>query len=493
MKKYFILLICSLLSFSCNDWLEVQPRTEKRAEEMLSTQKGFQDALIGAYLELSHPHSYGEALTMGNIEFLASLWDYDVRTAREALAHHDYSHSDVESLMKNIYLRQYKAILAVNRILEEIDAKKAIFSTGVYEGVKGECLAIRALCHFTLLRLFGPVPTEPSATPILSYVKTITTAIHPHVDYATFKAELLKDFLEAESYLTSHMEMYNQGNIGSDFNYYYNYRFNQFAVQGLLARAYLWFGENALAHEYAMKVIEAAKEKQIIAVTEHTNSGDNYCRLGNVSDIQGTDKSFRLEHILSVYQYNLYKTFTDKFTMGGGNGRGALYFKGVNADRIIGDVYGTTGLDIRELYGWKQYTALNQAQYYMPLKYQTGEEVPTSTSSGELDQNYIPLLRLSELYFIAIETGGNSPESQALWDEYRTSRNIEKTTLSPYPKVFQQDLVAEYLKEFYGEGHMFFLYKRLKLAQEEILWMKDLEMNLNYVVPLPKTELSYAE
>ncbi len=39
-----------LMSLSaCNNWLDVSPKTELKAEDMFATEAGFRDALIGVY------------------------------------------------------------------------------------------------------------------------------------------------------------------------------------------------------------------------------------------------------------------------------------------------------------------------------------------------------------------------------------------------------------------------------------------------------------
>ena len=52
MKKIFVITI-ALIGFifsACNDWLDVNPRTQVKKEVLLETQKGFRDVLTGAYL-----------------------------------------------------------------------------------------------------------------------------------------------------------------------------------------------------------------------------------------------------------------------------------------------------------------------------------------------------------------------------------------------------------------------------------------------------------
>ena len=61
MKKIFIVtVICVGFIFSaCNDWLDVNPRTQVRKDVLLETQKGFRDVLTGAYIRLKNGNLYG--------------------------------------------------------------------------------------------------------------------------------------------------------------------------------------------------------------------------------------------------------------------------------------------------------------------------------------------------------------------------------------------------------------------------------------------------
>lgn len=47
-------------------------------------------------------------------------------------------------------------------------------------------------------------------------------------------------------------------------------------------------------------------------------------------------------------------------------------------------------------------------------------------------------------------------------------------------------LLEEYNKEFYGEGQMFFCYKRLN--EKDILWAKDEGGTNTYVLPVPDSD-----
>ena len=56
MKKIFIIAIvfAGIVFSGCNDWLDVNPRTQIKKDVLLETQKGFRDVLTGAYIRLKN-------------------------------------------------------------------------------------------------------------------------------------------------------------------------------------------------------------------------------------------------------------------------------------------------------------------------------------------------------------------------------------------------------------------------------------------------------
>ena len=76
MKKIFVITI-ALIGFifsACNDWLDVNPRTQVKKEVLLETQKGFRDVLTGAYIRLKNGNLYGGEMTWSTMEYLAQHW-----------------------------------------------------------------------------------------------------------------------------------------------------------------------------------------------------------------------------------------------------------------------------------------------------------------------------------------------------------------------------------------------------------------------------------
>ncbi|HMI03767.1 MAG TPA: RagB/SusD family nutrient uptake outer membrane protein, partial [Pedobacter sp.] len=187
MKKTLTIIILSagLLFTGCKKWLDVKPQGESTQEELFKTQKGFRDALTGAYIRMKGDNVYGSALTWGNIEYMAANWENanTSNTAIPALIAGNYTNQTVRDWMDATYQDLYKVIADVNGVLSNIDGKQSVFTEGNYELIKGEALALRAFCHFDALRMFGPMPSNPGTGMVLPYVKEVSKNIHEPLGY----------------------------------------------------------------------------------------------------------------------------------------------------------------------------------------------------------------------------------------------------------------------------------------------------------------------
>lgn len=482
--KYIVLGMIGLLSAtSCDKYLTVYPRTQMTQDVLFSTQNGFKDALTGVYIQLKSNTIYGMNLTMTVMEQLISNWDVTTNALDQKLGLFNYTDATVDGTMASIYSQEYKVISSINAILAQIDDNKDQFTTpGLYEMIKGECLALRAYCHFDLLRIWGPIPSlVPATASMPPYVTTLSKDPNPLIPYPQFQAALLKDLKDAETLLKgvdplvsySLLDMGRPGSLTvttfnpSDTYFAYRYlRMNYYAVKALQARANLWFNNKTDAYAAAKVVIAAVNP-----------DGSSKFRLGTSADMTAKDYSLVNEHIFGIYDFSLSTKYTNNF------GNGTLK-KGTTATTVTSQLYGSTGTDIREVNLWVLITQPNQAKTNICQKY----NVPTTAGTGFADLNRIPLLRLSEMYFIAIETTTDSNEAQTLWAAFRTARNITVTALPTDPLQIQASLLTEYRKEFVAEGQSFFAYKRLNAPKPSVLWVPA-AATPNYLFPMPKTEL----
>lgn len=474
MKNIKLLIILATLigSSSCKKFFDVNPRTEVPKHVLFEKESGFQDALAGVYIQLAEDNAYGSAMTMTTVEHLVSSWDVSTNTGPYWLGLFEYNNASVEAATNSIYRQLYKIVASANEILAYIDNKRDVFSPGMYEMIKGECLAIRAYCHLDILRLFGPVPTEPSKGNQLPYVKAVTKTQNQLLNFESFKTELLRDLQDAEALLVD-VDPFLNHSI-SDFqsgafkpeNEFANYRYlrmNYYAVKALKARAYLWFQESDKAYENAKALIDAKNP-----------NGTPKFRLGTGTDISARNYVLTPEHIFGLYDFKLAAKYARMFASG--NTR-----KGSNDILIREQLYGNTGTDIREANLWEVLT-ISSISSYVLKKYQGAE----TGSQPALDYNQIPMIRISEMYLIAAET---APYTQAeiFWNDFKLTRNFIGEDLPEDVTQRQALLVKEYRKEFYGEGQSFFAYKRINAPKTDILFVPP-TATVNYLPPMPKIE-----
>ena len=93
------------------------------------------------------------------------------------------------------------------------------------------------------------------------------------------------------------------------------------------------------------------------------------------------------------------------------------------------------------------------------LKYYFADDVENKA----LYYQIIPMLRMSEMYLIAVETTPSLSEANALDKDVFDGLNDRSG-----------ELMAEYRREFFAEGQLFYTYKRNQV--KDILWLETQEM-----------------
>ena len=111
-----------------------------------------------------------------------------------------------------------------------------------------------------------------------------------------------------------------------------------------------------------------------------------------------------------------------------------------------------------------------------------------SLMSGKLtDSEQMPLIRLSELYYIAAECAGGSRGLDYL-NKIRAHRGLVAYTDA---SKLEENIYKEYCKEFMNEGQMFYYYKRKNLSSMGVYSTKTVVPEEVYVLPLPVDEQDY--
>ena len=103
------------------------------------------------------------------------------------------------------------------------------------------------------------------------------------------------------------------------------------------------------------------------------------------------------------------------------------------------------------------------------------------------------MLRVSEMYLIKAELQaqkGQDDESMETLTQFRRNRGVTSTSISSPQKLLE----SEYCKEFFGEGQLFFYYKRLKRTSIPGSTGANVTVTLSsndYVLPIPDGETQY--
>lgn len=458
MKKMKNLLIISCVMFGlsgCQDWLTIQPETQITKEDMFKTQGGFYDALIGCYTLMRNNYSPDGAMVMGGVEYMANMW-YSVAesgTSYEFIVH-DYRADLVELTLSQLFLKQYEVIANLNMLLEYIDLQEGVLTNSEEALYKGEALGLRAFVHFDLIRLWGPMPSQVNENyRYLPYETTVQLENYPYSNYRDYMTQLRSDLDSAELLLqqVDPIVLINKTNL------YRQIRMNYYAVLGLQARVHLWLGEREEALRYARLVKDATVDSQ------------RQFNLGTQSDLNQYDRVFGgCEQLFGVS----LEEFDDNRIAEG------AYASCKQTTARLAELYPTA--DIRS----QLWFAAN-GDYRSSNKFDNMASFDTETKAGYLST---PLIRLSEMYLIIAECA-DLAEANTAYTEFLESRNLPTTELTTSNR--NEIIQLEYLKEFYGEGQMFYVYKRLGTVS--MRW-SNRECGVDdYVLPLPLRELSTTE
>lgn len=488
MKKIYLTVVAfAILLTSCNKWLDINPELEIRNDDMYSMEQGFMDVLTGAYIRMATESLYGCNTTVRLPELLANHWSIaatSTGSVEDYVSRFDFTQSSTKSLLETIWLQYYQTIVNLNALLAEIEPKKDLFTDGNYELIKGEALGLRAFLHFEILRYWGAAPQniEMDETAI-PYVIEVTK--NPNellsVTYREVFDKILADLDEAEELLVNDpITLYNNDALNypeyegttaaqaaypsNDFHFYRQIKFNYYAVKATKARYYMWLGDKEKAAHYAKEVIEAVNE-----------DGSSKFTLADEPEASTGEMTFPTEHIFAVYNSNATRTLTSYFF-----DYQTMYTQDMNSlETAYETSLHTSDIRFKDKRLWEE--------RYEPLVTQPQNYFRKYCENETTAVKQMPLIRLSEMYFIAIENGDTD-----LFRTYRIARNLDASidgTLTDQEAIMER-LELEYRKDFYGEGQMFFFYKRLGYTSYTWPTVKTVDLS-SYQLPIPETQANF--
>lgn len=477
MKKniYRLRVVCVVMlalfcTTSCNDWLEVKPKTEEEADKLFSTLDGFKSALAGVYIGMSQTELYGREMTFGMVGVLGQEWGSgsdlgNQYSAYSYLLNYNYEQVVSKALIDAVWNKMYEGIANVNTLIQYSDLKREVL--GDYYGVvRGEALALRAYMHFDLLRLFAPYDFSAEAKVAIPYVLEAKPAIAPQLTPTKFVEYALKDVEAALELLKSDPILTGEDVSGVDNGYLANRNFhlNYYAVLGLKARICLYAKDMASAYSAANEVILAQQQKGLFPWVK-------------TADITTTEANLRDRTFSSEHLFAFNTTKLEEYIKG--------YFREASLplmERLMpGELYEADDYRTALYETYSGFANVLTKFWQMDKTYVQGQGYVTPK------RNRMPAIRIAEMYYIAAEAlkESNIGEALEMLNTLRVHRGLMKLENLDKDQL-QEELEREYYREFIGEGQVFFYHKRMNTSIIATA-------NAVYVLPMPDDEIDLGQ
>lgn len=427
MKKFILIsvLFAQLALFSCDQLLDVDPKSEVASETLFETEEGAQDALMGVYAKLADDALYGNQLSYRYLDVLAGYYKGGTVLDND-LATINYDTEKFRKFAYGIWKKSYEVIGYLNNAIESMEGQA--YDSEIYTG---EALGMRALLHFDLLRLFSQQQIEGSIPDGIPYVNAYTFRIQPFLNVSEVYDAIILDLERSIQLLlpTKNLMPDERDGMITDYFSTREIHFNFYAANALLARVYWMKGDLPNAKKYALTVVNSNKFQL---------SNPEMLEIKNL--IKGT-LSFK-ESIWGLYNskkpaklYTEFRTTSDKPIPG--------YYTYLD--------YGSSAYSIVDLryHNWFDWPV------YPDLFTKLAPENPEDNSRMELPG--ISMIRIPEMYYILAEADLTEDPALALdyFNTVITSRGLTAVTA-----VTLDDVIAERRKEFVGEGQEWFSLKK---------------------------------
>ena len=487
-RRILPVIAATMILFSgCNKWLDVKPSDQITDKTLFQDGSGFRNALNGIYQQVSAPELYGRELSWGLNSIIAQ--DYNPVTAALTTTHlriaeYKFTESVVTPVVSSIWAKSFTAIANCNKLLSEISAADpGVFAQGEMEKnlIMGEAMAMRAMLHFDLLRLFAPSPLANRTGNFLPYQTNYPSRYVAPLSTDAVLKNIVADLESAQRLVAQNDTLTNVAAFSEGLNLrlsgsqtsaipivggvFFNFRLNRVnfvAIHGLLARIYLYGGDR----------VNAKKEAEYV-YKKYGPAGKSIFTFTSASNATGAGKFPKLadDLLLAFYdpdlpnKINTYKTTQAKtYAL---NPAFSTWFPSSERDYRRNYINATNGSD-------KWVSSTSSAQYV------------------QAQNLIIPILRLSEVYYIYSEClfeEGNTTAALRVLNEVRFARDKTNTFSGTSSDAYYQELLNEYRREFLTEGQTVFAHKRL--VRPIVIGTRRIEMDSKFTLPLPDGELIF--
>ena len=447
-KYLFILFSTITLSVLCScGFLDINPKGEVIDEDLFEKEVGYQDALYGIYTSINSKELYGGYISATFPEVMARNFTAKGGGVLDYMSSGRLDYAAARSTYNAVWSNMYTYIGFANNVLEKLQehSEKEFKHYNLY---KGEALALRAMMHFDLVRLFAVDYNSSDNTAkakAIPYVTRYSFEITPFSSVDGVYRKCIDDLKEAVNCLKEDESLmhYPRSNAGSEFTDCRITHINLYAAEALLARVYWMKQDLDSAAIYAKKVIDS----QLFPLRQPSDF------------IQPENGVINMkETIFGLYATN-YSDYC--YTIFGKSNAGDMLTLAPDYETLYVSTQGPTpdGSDLR-LSAWFGST-LEVSHACMKMiapNYLTSTDYTGSSILG------VNLIRIPEMYYIMAEALLDKDPTRACeyFDEVIASRGMVKFANRSEGGITAEDIYIERQKEFYGEGQQWFNMKRLK-------------------------------
>ncbi len=445
----FMLAICLI---SCGDFLDRDPFDEISKADALDDIESLELAVNGTYDILSFADYYGEYMTLyadvtgGNLKIGNKSPSSD---SEEYLPMYDFVQSaDIFLNFYNIYVETYLGLLNANNIIGAVPKLADGSSKKRQDQVLGQALALRALFHFDLLRLYA----QPyNFTSDASHKGIVLQESSPFLEDQKARSSVAESYELVEKDLERAIELLSNFNDDAFFS--------KQSAQALLARLYLYQGEWSKATTLATSVIDSK-------VIELANRAEYLSIWSN--DPKSVEHLFRME----LAQFQSSSPQVSAVVGVGAN------IPSLSATQDLLTLFEPNDIRLRNF-------VQNLDSNFLSTKYPFRSSTP----------NDISIIRLSEVYLTRAEAFAKLGRNELAQKDLNLIRQRANPT-APNIILTGEELVDEILlerrRELALEGHLLFDLNRSKKGvsrtdcNESISNCNQNYPNDKFILPIPQ-------
>ena len=409
-------ITASVLLAGCSkNFIEKTPSDSIPTDQALSDASALQTALNGAYAGLRSVSLFGRDFpVIGDLQ--ADNTYVENKNSGRYLAQYNYSVVASDGVPGEIWSQAYAVILRTNQIL---DSK--ITGPDV-DKIKAQAYAIRALVYFKLVNVFAkPYTDDPTAL-------GVPLVLH----YNPYNLPGRNTVKEVYTQIISDLQLA----VPIAPAYTNSVTLSKYAIEAILAKVYLYTGDNANAKTLATDVI--------------SNSGFTLVSPGGYQAFWA-DPGIKSDQVEVLFEVD-----ADVLNNNGYDDLAGIYINGyqdIYASRQLYNLYSST--DIRQSVLIPGTTKSGAAAYLV-------NKFPNAQNP---DRDNLKVIRLAEVYLIAAEASLPGDESTAT--QYLNQLLAQRDpSFSGYTSTGVQllrDIVQERRKELAFEGDRLYDLNRLKL------------------------------